>query len=77
MQQKVDVEEDDVSSGLYGSFKLIQSEDESHSEKRSRVFTHIKSLVPDIAGSEVWIRARLQTSRAKGKSIVMYQKQNQ
>lgn len=73
--QQPEAEEEDVSAGLYGTFALIQSEDSP--ERRSRVFTDIKSLAPNLANTSVWIRARLQTSRAKGKQCFIVLRQQQ
>ncbi|XP_014243758.1 aspartate--tRNA ligase, cytoplasmic [Cimex lectularius] len=69
--------EEDVSVGKYGSTGLITSSDPADSERRKRVFTHIKSLTPDLAETDVWIRARLQTSRAKGKQCFVVLRQQQ
>ncbi|CAG9134677.1 unnamed protein product [Plutella xylostella] len=56
-------EEPDVSLGMYGTYKMIQSS----GEHRGRVYTDVKDLSPALVGQTVWVRARLQTSRAKGK----------
>ncbi|XP_013188283.1 aspartate--tRNA ligase, cytoplasmic [Amyelois transitella] len=61
--QQPQSEEPDVSEGLYGVRKLIQSS----GEFQDRVYTDVKDLTPSLHGKEVWVRARLQTSRAKGK----------
>ncbi|KAJ8707021.1 hypothetical protein PYW08_011155 [Mythimna loreyi] len=55
--------EADVSAGRYGVLKLIQST----GENRDRVYTDVKDLTVALNGQNVWVRARLQTSRAKGK----------
>ncbi|XP_014778677.1 aspartate--tRNA ligase, cytoplasmic [Octopus bimaculoides] len=60
-QQPVDNEED-FSKDLYGNLPLIQS-----AEKINRKIVDVKDLTPQIADTKVWIRARLQTSRSKGK----------
>ncbi|CAI9719182.1 Hypothetical predicted protein [Octopus vulgaris] len=60
-QQPVDNEED-FSKDFYGNLPLIQS-----SEKINRKIIDVKDLTPQIADTKVWIRARLQTSRSKGK----------
>lgn len=55
--------EPDFSEGRYGLLKLIQSS----GEHRDRIYTDVKDLGVKMDGQEVWVRARLQTSRAKGK----------
>ncbi|XP_014277657.1 aspartate--tRNA ligase, cytoplasmic [Halyomorpha halys] len=69
--------EEDVSAGCYGKFNLIQSEDDATSERRKRVFTHVKSLQKEIVNSTVWVRARLHTSRAKGKQCFVVLRQQE
>lgn len=64
-QENVQVEED-VSLDCYGTSNLIQSEDDTTSERRNRKFTHVKYLQKELVDSVVWVRARLHTSRAKG-----------
>ncbi|CAH0716842.1 unnamed protein product, partial [Brenthis ino] len=55
--------EPDVSEGKYGNLKMIQSS----GENRERLYTDVKDLGVALHGKNVWVRARLQTSRAKGK----------
>ncbi|GBP49226.1 Aspartate--tRNA ligase, cytoplasmic [Eumeta japonica] len=55
--------EEDISIDSYGTYKLIQSS----GEHRGRVFTDVKELNVGLNEKVVWVRARLQTSRAKGK----------
>ncbi|CAG9794421.1 unnamed protein product [Diatraea saccharalis] len=55
--------EPDISEGHYGTYKLLQSS----GEHRDRVYTDVKDLTVGKNGQDVWVRARLQTSRAKGK----------
>ncbi|KAM3955429.1 aspartyl-tRNA synthetase [Aphomia sociella] len=55
--------EPDVSVGRYGVLKLIQSS----GDHRDRVYTDVQDLGVNLDQKEVWVRARLQTSRAKGK----------
>ncbi|XP_059058925.1 aspartate--tRNA ligase, cytoplasmic isoform X2 [Achroia grisella] len=55
--------EPDTSEGRYGVLKLIQSS----GDHRGRVYTDVQDLGVKIDSQEVWVRARLQTSRAKGK----------
>ncbi|XP_049882714.1 aspartate--tRNA ligase, cytoplasmic [Pectinophora gossypiella] len=55
--------EEDISEGRYGVMKMIQSS----GEHQDRVYTNVKDLGVKLDGKNVWVRARLQTSRAKGK----------
>jgi len=63
---------DDYSAGKYGELPLNQSQTRTH-----RLVTNVSSL--DVAGetlgSAVWIRARLHTSRAKGKQCFVVLRQ--
>ncbi|XP_040360565.1 aspartate--tRNA ligase, cytoplasmic isoform X1 [Ixodes scapularis] len=52
----------DYSEGHYGKMAMLQS-----SEKVSRELAKVKDLSSSIAGSYIWIRGRLHTSRSKGK----------
>ncbi|XP_026323248.1 aspartate--tRNA ligase, cytoplasmic [Hyposmocoma kahamanoa] len=61
--QSQETSEPDISEGRYGVLKLIQSS----GENRERVYTDVKDLGVKMDGQTVWVRARLQTSRAKGK----------
>ncbi|KAG6458108.1 hypothetical protein O3G_MSEX010667 [Manduca sexta] len=56
-------QEPDTSEGRYGNMPLIRST----GENRDRVYTDVKDLGVKLDGQTVWVRARLQTSRAKGK----------
>lgn len=62
-QPQCEASEADISEGRYGVQKLIQSS----GENRDRVYTDVNDLGVALDGQEVWVRARLQTSRAKGK----------
>uniref|UniRef100_A0A2A4J368 Aspartate--tRNA ligase, cytoplasmic n=1 Tax=Heliothis virescens TaxID=7102 RepID=A0A2A4J368_HELVI len=62
-QPQQEAPETDTSAGRYGVLKLIQST----GENRDRVYTDVKDLNVKLNGQNVWVRARLQTSRAKGK----------
>ncbi|KAK7471420.1 hypothetical protein BaRGS_00035972 [Batillaria attramentaria] len=55
-------ENEDVSEGRYGTLPLNQSQ-----EKVQRKIYKICELTPELADKKVWVRARLHTSRAKGK----------
>ncbi|CAH2084217.1 unnamed protein product [Euphydryas editha] len=69
---KTEAPEVDISEGKYGNLKLIQST----GEHRDRVYTDVKDLGVHLDGKEVWVRARLQTSRAKGKQCFAVLRQN-
>ncbi|XP_060593999.1 aspartate--tRNA ligase, cytoplasmic-like isoform X1 [Ruditapes philippinarum] len=58
----VESDEKDVSQGCYGNLPLIQSQ-----ERIDRKILPLKELTADLADTKVWVRARLQTSRSKGK----------
>jgi aspartyl-tRNA synthetase len=47
---------------LYGNFGLVQSK-----EKLDRKFHDVSELTGALADQKVWVRARLHTSRSKGK----------
>ena len=51
----------DISEGRYGVNKMNQSR-----EKLNRTLVDVGSLLPSMADKDVWVRARLHTSRAKG-----------
>lgn len=55
------METEDVSKGMYGNMPMIQSANKLDTE-----FLDLKDLTPAQADKKVWVRARLQTSRAKG-----------
>ena len=55
----------DCSKGKYGDLPMNQSRD-----KPNRMITDIGILNPKLAEQKVWVRARLHTSRAKGKSLI-------
>ncbi|CAG4987798.1 unnamed protein product [Colias eurytheme] len=67
-----DTAEPDISEGLYGVYKLINS-DGGH---RDRAYVDVKDLNEKVVGQTVWVRARLQTSRAKGKQCFAVLRQN-
>lgn len=54
--------ENDVAEGCYGNLPLNQSQ-----QKIERKIYKLCELTPDLADKKVWVRARLHTSRAKGK----------
>ncbi|VDI32334.1 aspartyl-tRNA synthetase, partial [Mytilus galloprovincialis] len=55
-------QEEDVSKGFYGNMPMIRS-----TERPDRTILDLKDLTPSLKDKKVWVRARLQTSRAKGK----------
>ncbi|VDN04407.1 unnamed protein product [Thelazia callipaeda] len=55
--------EEDISSGLYGIYGLIQS-----AERKTLNFVDVKDVVLELNGQEIWVRGRLHTSRVKGKT---------
>ncbi|CAN8014481.1 unnamed protein product [Ixodes persulcatus] len=62
----------DYSEGHYGKMAMLQS-----SEKVSRELARVKDLSSSIAGSYIWIRGRLHTSRSKGKQCFFVLRQQQ
>ena len=56
----------DVSVGKYGKLPMNMSR-----EKLNRQFIDIGILNPKLNSQNVWIRARLHTSRAKGISLIL------
>jgi len=65
-------EEDDYSKGLYGNMPLIQSQN-----KVERDLVRVGSLDTPLVDQKVWVRGRLQTSRAKGKQMFFLMRQQQ
>ncbi|CAK1549022.1 unnamed protein product [Leptosia nina] len=70
-QEQSEASEVDVSDGRYGSYKLLQSD----GSYRDRVYVDVKDL-SEKAGQDVWVRARLHTTRAKGKQCFAVLRQN-
>ncbi|XP_059092902.1 aspartate--tRNA ligase, cytoplasmic-like [Tigriopus californicus] len=62
----------DVAEGKYGNLPMNQSRD-----KPKRTLVDIAILGAKLAGQSVWVRARLHTSRAKGKQCFFVLRQNQ
>ncbi|KPJ16313.1 Aspartyl-tRNA synthetase, cytoplasmic [Papilio machaon] len=71
-QQPTEAPESDCSEGRYGVRKLIQSS----GEHRDRVYSDVVDLGVALDGQDVWVRARLHTSRAKGKQCFAVLRQN-
>lgn len=59
--------------GKYGTFPLIQSDKRIEERK----FTYVKDLNKTLSGNEVWVRARLHTSRARGKQCFIVLRQRE
>ncbi|KAB5577431.1 hypothetical protein PHYPO_G00209880 [Pangasianodon hypophthalmus] len=65
-------EEDDFAQDRYGVCVLLQSQ-----EKLDRSLVRVCELTPERAGQTVWVRARIHTSRAKGKQCFLVLRQQQ
>ncbi|KAF7709090.1 hypothetical protein HF521_015940 [Silurus meridionalis] len=65
-------EEDDFAQDRYGVYALMQSQ-----EKPDRSLVRVCELTPDRAEQTVWVRARVHTSRAKGKQCFLVLRQQQ
>ncbi|XP_060786416.1 aspartate--tRNA ligase, cytoplasmic [Neoarius graeffei] len=65
-------EEDDFARDRYGVCVMLQSQ-----EKLDRSLVRVCELTPDGAGQTVWVRARVHTSRAKGKQCFLVLRQQQ
>ena len=57
---------EDYSKDCYGNLPLIRS-----TEKNVHPLSKIKDCCPQVSEKKVWIRARLHTSRSKGKYALM------
>ncbi|CAG9763162.1 unnamed protein product [Ceutorhynchus assimilis] len=66
-------EEVDVSKGKYGNLPMIQSDPTAP----KLTFTYIKDLNESLQGQNVWVRARLHTSRARGKQCFIILRQRE
>ncbi|XP_044751429.1 aspartate--tRNA ligase, cytoplasmic [Coccinella septempunctata] len=71
-KQTVVQEEVDISVGKYGVLPLIRSE-----SKVERKYHKVCELTKDNAENEVWVRARLQTVRARGKQCFIVLRQRE
>jgi len=56
---------EDCAAGCYGVMPMIQSK-----EKVDRTIVRVGDLTAERAGEKVWVRGRLHTSRAVGKSCL-------
>ncbi|XP_071788973.1 aspartate--tRNA ligase, cytoplasmic-like [Asterias amurensis] len=66
------VEEDDYAKDRYGIPRMVQSH-----EKPDRKLVKVDTLTSALADQTVWIRARLHTSRGKGKQCFVVLRQQQ
>ncbi|CAH2305404.1 aspartate--tRNA ligase, cytoplasmic [Pelobates cultripes] len=65
-------DEEDFAKDRYGVPAMIQSQ-----EKSDRVLVRVKDLTVENADKTVWVRARVHTSRAKGKQCFLVLRQQQ
>ncbi|XP_072174108.1 aspartate--tRNA ligase, cytoplasmic-like isoform X1 [Diadema setosum] len=65
-------EGDDFAKDRYGNLPLIQSQ-----HKIEREITRVEGLTADRVDQKVWVRARLHTSRSKGKQCFIVLRQQQ
>uniref|UniRef100_A0A3B3DM72 Aspartate--tRNA ligase, cytoplasmic n=1 Tax=Oryzias melastigma TaxID=30732 RepID=A0A3B3DM72_ORYME len=65
-------EEDDFAKDRYGVSALVQSQ-----QKLDRTLVRVQDLTPEKADQLIWLRARVHTSRAKGKQCFLVLRQQQ
>ncbi|XP_062313316.1 aspartate--tRNA ligase, cytoplasmic [Osmerus eperlanus] len=65
-------EEDDFAKDRYGVPPMVQSQ-----QKLDRALVRVQDLIPDMADQLIWLRARIHTSRAKGKQCFLVLRQQQ
>lgn len=70
-QHQEEEEGEDVSQGNYGNMEMIQSK-----TKPDRCIVDLKQLTTELGDQRVWVRARLQTSRSKGKQCFFVLRQS-
>lgn len=63
-QQEAD--EDDFAKDRYGISPMVQSQ-----QKLDRALVRVQDLTPEKAEQQIWVRARIHTSRAKGKQCFL------
>uniref|UniRef100_A0A8C2CZE0 Aspartate--tRNA ligase, cytoplasmic n=2 Tax=Cyprinus carpio TaxID=7962 RepID=A0A8C2CZE0_CYPCA len=63
-QQETD--EDDFAKDRYGICPMVQSQ-----QKLDRALVRVQDLTPEKAEQQIWVRARIHTSRAKGKQCFL------
>lgn len=71
--EAIATDEVDVSVGKYGTLPLIQS----NPSAPKRTFTYVKDLNKSLQETEVWVRARVHTSRARGKQCFIVLRQQE
>ncbi|CDQ57314.1 unnamed protein product [Oncorhynchus mykiss] len=69
-QQSTD--DDDFAKDRYGVPPMVQSQ-----QKLDRGLVRVHELTPEKAGQLIWVRARIHTSRAKGKQCFLVLRQQQ
>ncbi|CAB1346701.1 unnamed protein product [Coregonus sp. 'balchen'] len=65
-------DEDDFAKDRYGVPPMVQSQ-----QKLDRVLVRVQELTPEKADQLIWVRARIHTSRAKGKQCFLVLRQQQ
>ncbi|KAM4557951.1 aspartate--tRNA ligase, cytoplasmic [Odontesthes bonariensis] len=65
-------EEDDFAKDRYGASVMVQSQ-----QKLDRMLVRVQDLTPEKADQLIWLRARVHTSRAKGKQCFLVLRQQQ
>uniref|UniRef100_A0A8C8IG69 Aspartate--tRNA ligase, cytoplasmic n=1 Tax=Oncorhynchus tshawytscha TaxID=74940 RepID=A0A8C8IG69_ONCTS len=65
-------DEDDFAKDRYGVPQMVQSQ-----QKLDRVLVRVQKLTPEKADQLIWVRARVHTSRAKGKQCFLVLRQQQ
>ncbi|KAK4873420.1 hypothetical protein RN001_015449 [Aquatica leii] len=65
--------DEDVSVGKYGNFSLIQS----NSQAPKREFHDVAKIDKALVGTNVWVRGRLHTARARGKQCFIVLRQQE
>uniref|UniRef100_A0A669BD46 Aspartate--tRNA ligase, cytoplasmic n=1 Tax=Oreochromis niloticus TaxID=8128 RepID=A0A669BD46_ORENI len=65
-------EEDDFAKDRYGVSAMVQSQ-----QKLDRELVRVQDLTPEKADQLIWLRARVHTSRAKGKQCFLVLRQQQ
>ncbi|GMR43359.1 hypothetical protein PMAYCL1PPCAC_13554, partial [Pristionchus mayeri] len=61
---------EDVSTGMYGSYGLIQS-----SDVKDIQFTDLSAINGSLDGQEIWVRGRIHATRSKGKTAFIVLRQ--
>ncbi|XP_052004302.1 aspartate--tRNA ligase, cytoplasmic-like [Xyrauchen texanus] len=72
LAEQQDADEDDFAKDRYGLFPMFQSQ-----QKLDRALVRVQELTPEKAEQQIWVRARIHTSRAKGKQCFLVLRQQQ